>query len=142
MDYYLIYMSKATNALNENQLNELLTVSRAWNNNHGITGKLVYVAGEFREDFDARFMQVLEGSEYEVKRIFENIAADPRHYDVTVLTEGPRSQRNFSDWSLKFETFDLEAHPELIEFFHLDKSVITSQEFEEGEFALNFLKSF
>jgi hypothetical protein len=46
------------------------------------------------------FVQALEGQADAVRAVFARIAADPRHFDVTVLASGSADQRLFSDWSM------------------------------------------
>lgn len=72
MLYYLIYISKA-HEVDQDDLRNVLEESLEWNKEHGITGMLLYVPGYFSNPAAARFIQVLEGTEFEVKLIFEKI---------------------------------------------------------------------
>src|SRR3954468_16894005 len=85
MIFYLIYISKAKRLMQEDELVALLNESRNWNNDHGLTGMLLYVEGRFIEQNEGRFMQVLEGDERQVKSIFEKIKTDVRHFHIIVL---------------------------------------------------------
>lgn len=99
--YFLIYVSIASGELTEQQLVELLEVSRANNVRDEITGMLLYK--------DSRFMQMLEGPEKAVCATYARIARDSRHHDVTILLEGPTEDRDFDDWSMGFQALDGEA---------------------------------
>jgi hypothetical protein len=63
--------------------------------------KAVGVTGALYFD-DSQFFQVLEGEEGEVRAIFERIRRDPRHIDVTVLSDAPADSRLFPEWAMKF----------------------------------------
>ena len=140
--FILIYYSKAAYQMLQGDLDLLLIESRAWNTEHGITGVLAYIEGRPYLENEARFMQVLEGTEEEVKKIFKKIQLDPRHCNIIVLKTGSINARNFNDWVMKFEQIDLSANLNLQGFFKLDNDVLKSEEFRESDFALNFLKSF
>jgi hypothetical protein len=81
--------------MGDKALEALLTQSREWNTQHQLTGVLLY-----SED---NIMQVLEGPKDEVFYIFEKIARDARHRNVTKLADGSIQQRHFSQWSMGFK---------------------------------------
>jgi hypothetical protein len=60
----------------------------------GVTGALYYD--------DVQFFQVIEGEEAVVRGLYDIIRRDPRHADVTVLSDGPAAERLFPDWAMKF----------------------------------------
>ena len=93
--YHLVYQSLATVPFNEAELEALLSQSRAWNQAHGLTGILLYG--------DGGIMQVLEGMTAEVNHIFDRIAHDSRHMQIVKLSDGPISDRSFSQWSMGFK---------------------------------------
>ncbi|TGE29074.1 BLUF domain-containing protein [Hymenobacter metallicola] len=103
--YHLAYQSTATGMPTEQDLEELLVQARATNQQHGLTGVLLYCEG--------RFMQVLEGSEEAVQGIYARIERDLRHHNVIKFTDGPIRRRSFSTWSMGFKA----VHPE--DFQHL-----------------------
>lgn len=78
----------------EREVRKILLASRANNAAAGVTGALLYNAGNFA--------QVLEGPTDWVGRIFEKIQRDLRHSEVTVLENGAVSERRFPDWSMAF----------------------------------------
>ena len=92
--FHLVYVSDETNQLDISDIKEIEQVSQKNNQKAGVTGILMYKFG--------RFMQFLEGSENEVRRIFSLIQKDPRHTNIEVLTEGFIPKRQFSDWHMKY----------------------------------------
>lgn len=95
MIYSLVYISDATQDLNDNDLQEILKASRKNNPANDITGMLLYKDGEF--------MQVLEGSEERVLALYDLIAQDPRHKDCTILSRKEMPERLFKDWTMGFK---------------------------------------
>ena len=96
--YFLIYVSIASGDLSEQQLVDILKVSRANNTRDEITGMLLYK--------DRRFMQLLEGPEGAVCAAYQRITRDVRHQDATILLEGATDERDFVDWSMGFQALD------------------------------------
>ena len=99
--YFLVYVSIASSDLSEQQLVDILKVSRENNTRDDITGMLLYK--------DRRFMQLLEGPETAVCATYTRIARDVRHHDATILLEGITGERDFVDWSMGFQALDGEA---------------------------------
>lgn len=103
--HHLVYQSVATTFLDEPELGQILTQSRAWNSSHGLTGVLLFSEGDI--------MQVLEGSREEVEYIFARISRDARHANVVKLADGPIAQRQFEQWAMGFKAVQPEAYAEL-----------------------------
>ena len=76
------------------ELQSILASSRKNNPSKGLTGALLYTAGNFA--------QVLEGPLESVEQTFEVIQRDPRHSEVTVVQSGPTPSRDFPEWSMAF----------------------------------------
>lgn len=98
MLYELLYTSAATRSMSVDDLERLLRECRRANTAAGTTGLLAY--------HDQSFMQILEGEEHLVKRLYDKIALDERHTAVRVFWEGPIEQRGFGDWSMAFARLD------------------------------------
>ncbi len=143
MLFYLIYVSRATAPMDENNLLNLLDVSQRWNVNHDLTGMLLYIKAGKTSNYGGRFIQVLEGSEMEVRHIFyDKIKVDSRHEHITLLNEGPLKTRNFQDWSMGFDSIsdiEFKCHPGYVE---LNNGFPESLNPKKFNFALNLLKSF
>jgi hypothetical protein len=91
----LTYMSRAVGRFSEEDLQQILAVSRVNNQRDGLTGMLLYA--------DEHFIQTLEGEEAAVDAAFTRIGADPRHRDVEVTLRDQVSERNFDAWSMGFK---------------------------------------
>ena len=88
----LMYASRAVPAVDTEELHAILRQSKASNPAHGITGVLCLS--------DGIFLQVLEGGRSAVNRLYNRIAADPRHSDVELLLYQEISERRFAGWSM------------------------------------------
>ena len=88
----LLYASRAVPAVDHEALLAILRRSKADNPDAGITGVLCFSEGIF--------LQVLEGGREAVNRLYNRIAADPRHQDVTLLSYEEIGERRFAGWSM------------------------------------------
>lgn len=100
--YHIIYHSLASGSegMPPDALADLLRQARTYNQNHRLTGLLLYT-NQTKE-----FVQVLEGPKDEVQKIYEKIAHDPRHKHAFVLYEGEATGRMFPDWRMGFALAD------------------------------------
>ena len=78
-----MYESTATQAMTDAKLWTLLQQARSNNEARGITGLLLYASGHF--------LQVLEGPEQVVRRLFDTIQDDPQHTNIETLLATPPS---------------------------------------------------
>jgi predicted sulfurtransferase len=76
------------------ELGRLFTTARSNNKAKNITGALLLA--------DDWFVQTLEGDESAVRALFDHIAADPRHDEVSLLESEtkPVGERVFSRWAM------------------------------------------
>ncbi|MGF1643349.1 MAG: BLUF domain-containing protein [Thiotrichales bacterium] len=97
----LIYKSLATEPLLSNEaLNELMLLSAASNREQRING-LLLLTGK-------RFLQVLEGPEKAVNRLFDKIMRDPRHHEVNLIAYEPIGPTYFEEWNMRLvDLYDL-----------------------------------
>ena len=98
MLFHLIYVSTAVDPMSDDALAELLQQSRTRNSRNRITGLLLYKNGHF--------MQVLEGDEGKVMKIFASIERDTRHKNIDVLRAEYIQCRDFPDWSMGYRNVD------------------------------------
>lgn len=101
MLFRIIYFSKETQPLDGSGITELLEQSRERNGQLGITGMLLYIKGTF--------LQVLEGPEDGVQAVYQSILEDTRHQEINLLVNEPMDARDFPDWTMGFESVDLES---------------------------------
>ncbi|MGI4886919.1 MAG: BLUF domain-containing protein [Janthinobacterium lividum] len=93
--HHVLYRSRAVRPFSDGQLTDLLEQSRAWNEPRDLTGLLVYSR-------DGHFVQIIEGDALEVHALFARILRDPRHEQVTLLSEAAGPARRFPDWRMAF----------------------------------------
>lgn len=106
--YSLVYISIASQEMDDESLKNLLNVARKNNESHGITGILLY-----REKF---FIQALEGEQNALETLFEKIKVDNRHYNVLTIYQQPIEKREFPQWSMGFATANLAALKQIAGF--------------------------
>jgi len=93
----LVYLSTAAADLTQNDLTEILAISKTRNASASLTGLLLYSG--------AHFIQVLEGSADTVAEVFENrISADSRHSKIVVLVHERMENRSFANWTMALKT--------------------------------------
>lgn len=90
--FRLTYVSTTTTPCSEENLEAIAQASKRNNSKVGVTGVLIACGDEF--------IQILEGDEAQVRALFEMIADDPRHANVSVIATTFERQRWFSDWSM------------------------------------------
>ncbi|WP_354687028.1 BLUF domain-containing protein [Cupriavidus necator] len=88
----LLYASRARQPIDAALLDAVLATSLERNPRHGITGVLCHGNG--------MFLQALEGERQEVSQLFQSIARDPRHHDVTLLHFEETCTRDFAGWAM------------------------------------------
>ena len=98
----LAYISTPDGLVFDDDVLGVLQVSRRRNLRLGITGLLLYDA--------EHFFQLIEGEDAVVDTLFRAIAADTRHRDVRVLSEGPIARRSFAAWSMDYRRIDARLH--------------------------------
>lgn len=90
----LMYTSRAKQDMSHDMLLAILKASKANNLAAGITGVLCYC------NSGRVFLQALEGGRDAVNRLYNRIAADPRHADVLLLNYDEIGERQFGGWSM------------------------------------------
>jgi hypothetical protein len=99
----------------------VLAVSHQRNAVEGITGMLLYK--------DGNVMQVLEGEEAAVLKLYAKIGRDPRHRGLMTLLRRPVEDRQFPGWTMGFRDLRADgvaATPGYSEFLN---TALTGQEF-------------
>lgn len=130
----LIYASSAVHQMGDEELLEILKKSRENNARLGVTGMLLYRGGNF--------LQVLEGERTVVTELYQQIAKDRRHHQVSKLVERPVQERGFALWSMGFKNLDgadLTTLPGYTQFLDIS---FDSDQFRDVGFAYTFLNVF
>lgn len=111
--FHLVYISQAAEDISYTDILDILEVSRRNNTADGVTGLLI-----FRDGF---FLQLLEGTENNVKKVLSKILMDDRNFSVRVLTETQSDDRLFKEWSMAFYDGDISSNAtkDLVDLFDL-----------------------
>ena len=131
----LLYISSAREPFTTKQLNKLLVSICRKNEREKITGVLLYKSGNF--------MQLLEGSEDAVGRIFLSICNDSRHWAITVLQRSDSTERMFPRWSMAWRNLDdpgILTQPGFSQF--MDPNISAREYFENPNRAQRLLAYF
>ena len=88
----LMYASRATAPIRTDVLAAILKKATANNARLGVTGLLCHT--------DGLYLQALEGGRTQVSALYNRIAQDDRHGDVTLLTCEDIVERAFAGWSM------------------------------------------
>jgi len=110
----LQYLSQSAHNITDQQVQQILVSSRRNNPDLGLTGVLIY-GGRL-------FMQVLEGPDDQVLRMYVRLLDDKRHGDSQILHISPTSERIFQKWSMGV----IKSDP--LEFHHMTQ--LREQRFE------------
>ena len=100
----LVYLSSTRWLLTPGDITSILESSLRNNARDNITGILLYRSGSV--------MQLLEGEEQLVHRLYEVIKCDERHHRITLLYDIPATLRDFPNWSMAFRDLDVPFFPE------------------------------
>ncbi|MBK1694854.1 hypothetical protein CKO09_08890 [Chromatium weissei] len=91
----MLYVSRSSIGLDDDaELQKILEVSRRKNPDLDITGILCAGGGHF--------IQILEGPQENLIRLYGIILADPRHYDSVLVGIAPIEKRIFRHWSMGY----------------------------------------
>lgn len=117
----LIYISQAVVGITEEQVQNILHASQRNNSASGVTGVLVYGGG--------LFMQVLEGAEQVVLRLYVKILDDRRHTDCRLIYISPAEEQVFRNWSMAVLNSEPMDHQRIGELRARRLESVQSQEF-------------
>lgn len=92
--YTIVYTSKSTQPVTDDDLRGILHKARSNNTELGVSGMLLY--------HDGCFIQVLEGERDVVRGLYKKIDGDKRHNSVVTLWDGEIAERQFDGWSMGF----------------------------------------
>jgi len=126
--HHILYLSQVRTPLSEDDLTSLLETSRVRNRGRNITGLLLYS--------ERQFMQLLEGEEGDVARLYATLAQDPRHTGLVKLADKPIPHRSYTEWSMAFAAVSPERFAHLSGYLGLAQVQFTSATFSVADSAL------
>jgi hypothetical protein len=107
--FQTVYVSSASELIDEASLQRLLIDWRPKNAALGVTGMMLYS--------DGNIIQVLEGEKAKVEGLMLKITSDPRHRGVIVLIQEAVEERHFADWSMGYKGLSAEEADGCSDFF-------------------------
>jgi len=130
----LVYRSVADNSFILPEIYSMLSRAKDYNSEHGITGCLLY--------HNSNFLQLLEGEEKEVQRLFEKISNDDRHHDIEIIKEESHKKPLFDCWSMAFHDYGQNAMSAHLKMQQIDSFVNDSDVFTvKSDLALPFFSN-
>lgn len=133
--HILIYLSSASYLFSEDELIKILNTSRQNNARLDITGLLLYHEGSI--------LQILEGEEQTLTRLFNTISMDSRHKRIIKMIDLSISERNFEDWTMGFKQVSAEDWSQLNGYLNLDdKTAFTKLSSSGSNAVVTMIKSF
>ncbi|RYY02331.1 MAG: BLUF domain-containing protein [Gammaproteobacteria bacterium] len=131
----MVYISSAVLGLSDREIGGIVKVAQRNNEELNITGILLYNGGSF--------MQLIEGEDEKVERLYERIKNDPRHTNVTLLLKEKITHKNFERWFMGFRDVQnfINIEPEIASSFLNDEFNFSIHE-NNPHRALTFLNTF
>lgn len=109
--------------MSKDELLDILHASRRNNGEKAVTGMLLYKGGNF--------LQVLEGEEANILEVFKKIKEDPRHTDITILSQESIEKRQFANWEMAFVNLDDETIKNESAFSEFLRDEFTSEKYSK-----------
>ena len=88
----LVYASRPVGALDHLDVQQIIATSRRHNWRAGVSGSLLFTG--------TGFVQILEGRQDAVQKLFDRISIDKRHTKVRVVQQAPLARRAFPNWTM------------------------------------------
>ncbi|MFD2562349.1 BLUF domain-containing protein [Aquimarina rubra] len=90
--FEVTYRSMAFSGITNSDIENIIVLARALNEDNNITGSLIY--------HRKVFFQLIEGPKKNVLKLYERIKKDKRHSDIITMWKGPKPSRDFKLWSM------------------------------------------
>lgn len=129
--YRIIYLSSASDFVDEKELENLLVKARSYNIENDITGILLHIDGDF--------IQVLEGEKENVKNLYNKISIDIRHKGIINVIKGEVEKRQFNEWSMGYKSTNYAEINKIDGLKEFDRAALFSN---NEKIALTFLSVF
>jgi hypothetical protein len=133
--HHIIYLSRASRPMSDDELANLLRQAREANAQKNITGALVYG--------DGQFMQIIEGDEATLAMLYAKLLQDERHGQVFKFADKPIAQRSFADWSMAYRPVSVEQFTQLAGYVTPEELSLQAPSLSAtDEMLLQMMKSF
>ncbi len=92
--YHFVYCSRASDGVDEAEVNRIVESAKRHNAAIGITGVLTYGSGVF--------FQWIEGPRAAIEKLIANLHGDERHYDIVSLSQSEeKRERLYPHWDME-----------------------------------------
>jgi hypothetical protein len=81
----------------ERDLSAITSVAKSENAKRDISGVLFF--------YEGKFLQIIEGNQFLLQQLMENIKADKRHENVEILINTTVEHRGFESWNMDYFNF-------------------------------------
>ena len=133
MLHRIIYLSSVSKDLTNEEVHNLLLLSKINNKKNNISGLLLFI--------DGNFIQVLEGDKDTINDLFQKIEKDTRHKNVTKVIEDTIESRQFENWDMGFSVINSKDLREEHDFKNFDfDNIFSKTDFIAETFISTFLK--
>lgn len=130
----LIYISQATRKMSVADLSDIQEKAKTNNGPLDVTGSLFYNGGWF--------LQVLEGPEATLAKLYKKIERDPRHKNSRIIYNEPAKFRTFPRWSMNMTNLDDRQADKYDELVEVLKAVQEDRKIGSASPAVTLLKIF
>lgn len=131
MRYAIVYVSSASDDLEKEEIKQILNSSKTWNNEHDITGLLLFSEGNF--------FQVIEGEKEMIPKLFESIKEDKRHHNIIQIFGKDIHKEAYDGYDSDFVSEDANYDPDKFQHYLDQIKVLDSSAQKAVE---NILKAF
>ncbi len=111
----VMYLSKGRRSISQQELLDMCSEFAAKNSKVGVTGVLIRIGNYF--------VQIIEGPREQILELLGKIKRDPRHSDLTVITQHADNKRVFAQWSMNAIDLDSQYYVNLNSVVELREQV-------------------
>ena len=115
----IIYRSKITQNFPVQSIELMLLKARIFNKRNTISGCIFYA--------NNCFLQMIEGKDVIVKKLYEKIKADDRHSDIETLLIEKTDKRMMEDWSMVYYNMNDTAENVLLKKKFFNSELLNSK---------------
>jgi len=141
MLYYTVYLSDASNALNQEKTDILIDQLESCYEGKELSGMIACIKGVSINGLKGVCIQVFEGPRYAVQEAISILEMDPSRKCEWIYS-GVTESRNFNGMLTAYEYINLDTNPELCGIFKLNPNALKLEPKHAAGILLKFLKRF
>jgi hypothetical protein len=141
MLYYTVYLSDASNALNQEKNDILLEQLKVGDIGKELSGMIACIKGISVKGLKGMCIQVFEGPKYSVQEAISIMELDHSRESQWICT-GEIKERNFTGLNTAYEYLNLDTYPELCKVFEMNVAALKSESGKGADLLIHFVKQF